>query len=79
MEAAAVERGEALGFRSREAEEPPKRILRKRADLLADQRSFFVKGPGRVIERFIKYTNAGGFRSYWEAINALLDQVEAPQ
>jgi hypothetical protein len=70
-ERAAVERGETLGFVSRESE-GPKEVRRNRKK--APTKSIFITGPAPVINQFIEYTNHLGVTSYWLALEKLLSK-----
>jgi hypothetical protein len=83
QEAAAVARGDALGFGSREGlapesaryvslPEPARPLGPARQRRAIPTKSVLVKGPKEVMDRFITYTNESGAGAYWEAIDGLL-------
>jgi len=87
QEAAAVAKGDALGFGSREVQpldERPQpqstpvhvqsRVMRSpgRQRPAIPTKSVLVKGPQEVLDRFVLYTNESGAGAYWEAIDHLL-------
>jgi hypothetical protein len=87
QEAAAVAKGDALGFGSREIQQhenlpQPQSVLSQASPRImrspARQRpviptkSVLVKGPQEVLDRFVLYTNESGAGAYWEAIDYLL-------
>ena len=82
QEEAAVARGDALGFGSREAAirapvpaappEPARPSGPARQRRAVPTKSVLVKGPKEVMDRFVTYTNESGAGAYWEAIDGLL-------
>jgi hypothetical protein len=71
----ALAKGEALGFTSREPEEPRPgqgRILRHHQR--TPTRSLYVQGPASVLDRFVAYTNEVGASAYWEVLDKLLSE-----
>ncbi len=72
-EADAVARGAAMGFvdraerDERAAEERP---VRRRRETVK-QGNLFIKGPQSTLDWFVDFTNQGGHRSYWEALEQL--------
>jgi hypothetical protein len=72
---AAVMVGERLGFVAHEDEGPaaPMRSTPiKRARAAIPMKSMLVKGPERVLDRFVAHANESQARSYWEVIDELL-------
>jgi hypothetical protein len=70
----ALAKGEALGFASREPDEPEKgkgRVVRRRQK--TPMRSLYIQGPASVLDRFVTYTNQLGVDAYWQALEKLLD------
>lgn len=86
QEARAIEAGNSLGFVDRGTGPAPavqqtpsvqsEGIVRVRA-AREPQKNLFIKGPQRVVDRFIKYANESGSAAYWEAIEKLLDEHQA--
>jgi hypothetical protein len=77
QEAAAVAKGDALGFGSREApaavpEVRPRPASQARKRRAVPTKSILVKGPEGVMNRFVTYTNDIGAGAYWEALDVLL-------
>jgi hypothetical protein len=71
----ALAKGEALGFTSREPEEPKPeqgRVLRRHQR--TPTRSLYVQGPASVLDRFVAYTNELGASAYWEVLDKLLSE-----
>lgn len=68
-EAAAIERGAALGFvdRSERGAGEGETVVRRRRQT-APQGSVYIKGPQDTLDWFIEYTNAQGHRSYWQTL-----------
>lgn len=80
-EAAAIARGNALGFvdRGDPAEGPAEGqgatpVRRRRQP--APQSSLYIKGPKETLDWFIDFTNQRGHRSYWQALAEFRDLVE---
>lgn len=73
-EAAALQRGAALGFVDRGAGEEP--VVRRRRQS-APQSSVYIKGPKETLDWFIEYTNARSHRSYWQTLEEFRAMVEA--
>lgn len=80
-EAAAIARGNALGFvdRGDSAEGPAEGqgatpVRRRRQP--APQSSLYIKGPKETLDWFIDFTNQRGHRSYWQALAEFRDLVE---
>jgi hypothetical protein len=61
--------GEALGFRSREPSSEPPTTQRRRP--ATPMKSILIKGPVETVDWFVRFTNDGDFRSYWEALENL--------
>lgn len=91
-EAAAIQRGEELGYVRREASvsvgeavsalqihapAPAQRVTRQRVKRNENVRTVFVRGPEQVIDEFIAYVNEKGYGSYWEALRHLMDLDKA--
>ena len=76
-EAAAMERGTALGFvdRSQRTVEPDTPIRRRRQT--TPQSSVYIKGPRETLDWFIEYTNQREHRSYWQTLEEFRVLVEA--
>lgn len=80
-EAAAIARGNALGFvdRGDSAEGPAEGqgatpVRRRRQP--PPQSSLYIKGPKETLDWFIDFTNQRGHRSYWQALAEFRDLVE---
>lgn len=82
-EAAAMARGDALGFvdrgdqrqgPSQSTDQSPAGIRRRRQT--APQGSLYIKGPQETLDWFIDYTNQRGHRSYWQALAEFRELVE---
>lgn len=73
-EAAAIERGTALGYVDRGAGDEP--VVRRRRQT-APQSSVYIKGPKDTLDWFIDYTNQRAHRSYWQTIEEFRAMVEA--
>lgn len=73
-EAAALERGAALGYVDRGAEEET--IIRRRRQA-TPQSSVYIKGPKDTLDWFIDYTNRRAHRSYWQTIKEFREIIEA--
>jgi hypothetical protein len=83
-DAKVIKGAEQLGFKSREANPEPKTeedaskqgrgVIRQRSR--EPQREVFIKGPSSVIDRFVEYTNRSGYKSYWQALEALLSNED---
>lgn len=79
-EAAAIARGDALGFVDRgeqaagdgQGSEPG--IRRRRQS--APQASLYIKGPKDTLDWFVDFTNQRGHRSYWQTIAELRGMIE---
>ncbi|MBB5712059.1 hypothetical protein [Sphingomonas xinjiangensis] len=73
QEAAAVARGDAIGFVDRsQGEHGSLRVqqgrgVRRRKDAVPS-RSLYIKGPEELLDWFIELTNERGYRSYWQAL-----------
>jgi hypothetical protein len=66
--------GEVLGFRAQLSHSTlPQRVGRRRTAV--PSKSIFLKGPEDLIDWFIQYTDAGEFRSYWEALADLKNRA----
>ena len=78
-EAAAMERGTALGFvdRSQRTAEPDTPIRRRRQT--TPQSSVYIKGPRETLDWFIEYTNEREHRSYWQTLEEFRVLVEASE
>ncbi|WP_242097965.1 hypothetical protein [Sphingomonas sp. CROZ-RG-20F-R02-07] len=74
-EAAALERGAALGFVDRGAGEGPEPSVRRRRQAVP-QSSVYIKGPKDTLDWFIEYTNARAHRSYWQTLEEFRTMVE---
>ena len=74
-EAAALERGAALGFVDRGAGEGAEPAVRRRRQDVP-QSSVYIKGPTHTLDWFIEYTNARAHRSYWQALEEFRAMVE---
>lgn len=80
-EAAAIERGAALGFVDREDRGAGEEAGVRRRRQSAPQGSVYIKGPRETLDWFVEYTNRRGHRSYWqtlEELRALVEREEAP-
>lgn len=78
-EAAAIERGAALGFVDRAEREPTAPIEgspRRRRQAAPPQGSVYVKGPKETIDWFVNFTNERGHRSYWQTIAEFRAMIE---
>ena len=75
-EAAALERGAALGYVDREAAEEP--VVRRRRQTVP-QASIYIKGPKETLDWFIEYTNQRGHRSYWQTVEDFRVMVESKE
>jgi len=77
-EAAAIRRGDALGFIDRSAASDPiiKEAAVRRRRSAQPQISVFIKGPQDTLEWFIEYTNQRGHRSYWQTLEEFRALVE---
>lgn len=78
-EAAAIERGAAMGFVDRGEREPQPQAdagPRRRRQSAPPQSSVYVKGPKDTIDWFVEYTNQRGHRSYWQTIAEFRAMVE---
>ena len=77
-EAAALERGAALGFVERA--EPETAVTdttpRRRRKAAPPQGSVYVKGPKETIDWFVEFTNQRGHRSYWQTIQEFRAMIE---
>ena len=76
-EAAAIERGAALGFvdrgeRGRDEGDSPVRRRRQ----TVPQSSVYIKGPKDTLDWLIEYTNTRGHRSYWQALEEFRAMIE---
>lgn len=85
-EAAAIQRGEELGFVPREAgsagpvvieADLPRpgeggKVVRSRPGGRARQRTVYIKGPEEVLDEFVAFVNERGYSAYWEAIRDLM-------
>ncbi len=80
-EAAAIARGNALGFVDRgdsvegQAEGQGATPVRRRRQP-APPSSLYIKGPKETLDWFIDFTNQRGHRSYWQALAEFRDLVE---
>ena len=81
-EAAAIARGDALGFIDRGdqgsgqgAGEGPETGVRRRRQTVP-QASLYIKGPKETLDWFIVFTNQRGHRSYWQTLAELRELVE---
>lgn len=75
-EAAAIERGTALGFVDRGERGVGDELPIRRRRQAAPQSSVYIKGPKDTLDWFIEYTNAQGHRSYWQALETFRTMVE---
>jgi translation initiation factor 2 beta subunit (eIF-2beta)/eIF-5 len=73
----AIEKGEKLGFKSREPSETKERktegkgrVMRLRERM--PTRSIYVQGPASVLDRFVAYANELNADAYWEVLDKLL-------
>lgn len=87
-EAAAMERGAALGFVDRSARGEPTGeeaagedaagegagVRRRRQT--APQASLYIKGPKDTLDWFIEFTNRRGHRSYWQTLAEFRAMIE---
>ena len=85
-EAAAMARGDALGFVDRGEQKGQGSVhptdqsdgttgVRRRRQT-APQGSLYIKGPQETLDWFIDYTNQRGHRSYWQALAEFRELVE---
>jgi len=77
-EAAALERGAALGFVDRAERETATADTapRRRRKAAPPQGSVYVKGPQETIDWFVEFTNQRGHRSYWQTIEEFRAMIE---
>lgn len=75
-EAAALERGAALGFVDRGDSGAGEGAVVRRRRQTAPQSSVYIKGPKDTLDWFIEYTNQRAHRSYWQTLEEFRAMVE---
>ena len=83
-EAAAVARGDAIGFVDRSQSDHASqqslqslqgRGVRRRKDAVPSK-SLYIKGPEALLDWFIELTNERGYRSYWQALEEFKELLD---
>lgn len=76
-EAAAMARGDALGFvdRGEQTGEGGQPAVRRRRQSVP-QGSLYIKGPQETLDWFVDFTNQRGHRSYWQTLAEFREMIE---